>query len=450
MGISRRLITYIGGLVLLVGAFHVLHQSRRVSFVTEGSLTASPSASVNEEGYRENHCASLGGFEDVFIIVRTGSNEVYKKLPPLLNTTLPCFRHYGIWSDLEEEFAGLHIADALDEIDPSLVEQHSDFEYYRYLQEHGRGAVSSDEVAGWTDAPNTKWGRDTPAWKLDKWKFIPVAKKAYRKNPTSKWYIFIEGDTYVLWASLLAWLSDIDASQPYYIGRQMNLGAELFAYGGAGIIISNPAMELLVEQHTTDPDGYNELTINQWAGDFILSAVMSDAGVDLSPAWPTLEGEMPSTLDLKSMSSKGHRLWCYYAGSYHHMTADDIYSYYDFERKWTSEKTEFPRHGDIFRELVFPRMKDRIPDWDNLSADVQSENATFEECRELCESQDGCLQFSLTMSTCKTSSSAKLGTEQLQVQGSDERVDSGWILQRVESFMEDLEATCSGKGWIIP
>ncbi|TGJ87064.1 hypothetical protein E0Z10_g1676 [Xylaria hypoxylon] len=325
----RRLITYVGVLILLIGAFHVLYEYRRVSFVTDDSVTT-----PDEKGHQGDPCASLGGLEDVFVIVRTGSNEVHQKLPPLLNTTLPCFQHYGIWSDREEEFAGLHIADALDEIDPDLLEQHSDFEYYRYLQEYGKGAVLSDEVVGWVDAPNTGLGRDTPAWKLDKWKFVPVARKAYRQHPTSRWYAFIEGDTYVLWASLLAWLSDIDASQPYYIGRQMNLGSEVFAYGGAGIIISNPAMELLIEQHTKDPEGYDELTINQWAGDFILSKVMSDAGVELSQVWPTLEGEMPSMLDLKSMSTKGYRLWCYYATSYHHMTADDIYLYHDFEQRW--------------------------------------------------------------------------------------------------------------------
>ncbi|KAI0533221.1 hypothetical protein GGR58DRAFT_521903 [Xylaria digitata] len=442
---GRRLITYAGVLVLLVGTFHVLRASRRGSFITNNSVTIPHS--VDDKG-RQDPCASLGGLEDVFVIVRTGSNEVYQKLPPLINTTLPCFRHYGIWSDLEEEFAGIHIADSLDEIDPGLVAQHSDFEYYRYLQEHGRELA--DQVSGWADAPNTGLGRDTPAWKLDKWKFLPVAKKAYRQNPTSKWYIFIEGDTYVLWTSLLAWLSGVDASRPYYIGRQMNIGSEVFAYGGAGIIISNPAMELLVEQHKTDPKGYNDFTINQWAGDFILSKVMSDAGVELSHVWPILEGEMPSTLDLKSVSTKGHRLWCYYAASYHHMTADDIYSYYDFEQRWNSTDRGLPRHGDIFRELVFPQMKDQISDWDNLSADVQSENASFEECREICENQDDCLQFSLTASTCKTSSSATLGKEQLRKHDSDERIDSGWILKRVESFMDDVEATCRGQYWINP
>ncbi|KAI3341426.1 hypothetical protein F4824DRAFT_313038 [Ustulina deusta] len=442
----RQLTTNVGILILIVGVFHLFHESRRVSVNTSQHVTTA--TSVDEKGH-QGHCPSLGGLEDVFVIVRTGSNEVNQKIPPLLNTTLPCFRHYGIWSDMEEEFAGIHIADALDEIDSGLVAQHSDFEYYRYLRAYGKSAVS-DEVAGWADAPNTDLGRDTPAWKLDKWKFLPVASKAYRQHPTSKWYVFIEGDTYVFWTSLLAYLSAIDASKPLYIGREMNIGSSVFAYGGAGIIVSNSAMGMLVKQHTADNKTYNEFTINQWAGDFILSRVITDAGVELSPIWPTLEGEKLAMIDVKTISNEGRFLWCYNVASYHHMNPDDIYTYYDFERRWKLANNTFPRHGDIFRELVFPQMKDQISYWDNLSSDVQSENASFAECRRICESQADCVQFSLASHTCKTSSSAKLGKGQSNEQQWNAPVDSGWILKRVESFMEKMEASCSGSRWVMP
>lgn len=331
LGHRRRALIYAGIIIIVLATADVLRGPRHSSLFTAHSI----SNLVHGKG-NPDPCASLADLEDVFVIVRTGTNEVRQKLPPLLNTTLPCFRHYGIWSDMEEEFAGQHVEDALDEIDPHLLEKHPDFEYYRHLQEQGRGSVSSEEATNWTDAPNTDLGRDTPAWKLDKWKFLPVADKAYRRHPTSKWYVFIEGDTYVFWASLLAYLSGIDASRPYYIGRQMNLAEAVFAYGGAGIILSNPAMEKLVEQHRSSPELYDELTISQWAGDFILSRVMHDANIPLSQVWPTLEGEMPSTLNLKTVSTKRHHLWCYYAVTYHHMTPDDIYLYYDFERSWDS------------------------------------------------------------------------------------------------------------------
>ncbi|KAH8161613.1 hypothetical protein CIB48_g6650 [Xylaria polymorpha] len=203
LGGRRRPVVYAGIFLLVVGTLNVLRQS---DHVTDHSVTIP----YLLDGKSQQHsCASLEGIEDVFVIIRTGSNEVQQKLPPLLNTTLPCFRHYGIWSDMAEEFDGYHVGNALDEIEPDLLENHSDFEYYRHLQEHGKQTVSSEEAAGWVDAPNTGFGRDTPAWKLDKWKFLPVAKKAYYQNSTSKWYVFIEGDTYVFWSSLLTWLSGV-------------------------------------------------------------------------------------------------------------------------------------------------------------------------------------------------------------------------------------------------
>lgn len=219
-----------------------------------------------EELHLEGHCAALQGLGNIFVIIRTGFNEAHQKLLPLLNTTVPCLPHYGIWSDLEETYAGQHIGNALDEIDPDLVASHPDFEYYRRLQEKGRDGFSVEEMASWKHAPNTGHGRDTPAWKLDKWKFLPLAKKAYSQHPTSPWYMFIECDTYVFWDTLLAWLAHFDHTQPFYIGRQMHLGANLFAYGGAGILISNPAMRILVEKYTSNTEFYNNFTISEWAG----------------------------------------------------------------------------------------------------------------------------------------------------------------------------------------
>ncbi|KAI0871805.1 hypothetical protein GGS24DRAFT_491936 [Hypoxylon argillaceum] len=439
----RRLMIYAGITIFVVVAFNLLRGSPHLSLVADDASTI---PYFIDENWRQDPCASLRGLEDVFVMVRTGSNEVHQKLPPLLNTTFHCFRHYGIWSDMEGDFAGQHISNALDDIDPRLLEHHPEFEYYRHLQEHGSGIISSEETASWADAPNTDFGRNTPAWKLDKWKFIPIAMKAYRQRPTSKWYIFIECDTYVFWNSLLAYLSKIDASRLYYIGRQMNIAKDVFAYGGAGIIISNPAMKKLVEQHAAHLEEYNILTINQWAGDYVLSRVLLDAGVQLSQVWPTLEGDSPAVLDMKSMSTKGRPIWCYYVGTYHHLTPDDIYAYYDFDRSWDLVKRGFPRHGDIFRHVIYPQMKDMKSEWDNLSLEKRSENASFLECREICENERGCVQFSLTAGTCRTSRVMKLGRRQQ----SDMQVDSGWIVERVESFMKDMDASCSRQGWIAP
>jgi hypothetical protein len=110
----------------------------------------------------------------------------------------------------------------------------------------------------------------------------------------------------------------------------------------------------------------------------------------------------------------------------------------------------FPRNGDIFRRIVFPQLQARKREWDNLSTEVQSEDATFAECQKLCEDKSDCVQFSLTARTCKTLNAAKLGHQQSQAQPSDELVESGWIMERVERFMKEMDAACHGQDWIMP
>ncbi|KAJ8132759.1 hypothetical protein O1611_g866 [Lasiodiplodia mahajangana] len=440
----RRLLVFVGVVTFFL-LLHTFYNQRHNSFSFKDPVTYQ-----DKEEAPEDYCVSLQELGNIFVIIRTGFSEVHQKLQPLINTSLPCLPHYGIWSDLEETYAGQHIDNALDEIDPGLIASHSDFAYYRRLQEHGRDGFSAEELASWKQAPNTDRGRDTPGWKLDKWKFLPLAKKAYSQHPTSPWYMFIECDTFVFWESLLEWLTNFDPTKPFYIGRQMHLGDKVFAYGGAGILISNPAMRMLVTQYTSNIERYNDLTINEWAGDYILARVLSDAGIELFYGWPTLEGDMPATLDFKSTSPIGIYFWCYYTTTYHHLTPQDIYDYYEFEKTWKSNNRSLLSNGDIFRHLVFPRMKPEIPDWDNLSADIEDGDFSFDECLRKCESKPDCMQFSLSNRTCRTSKVVKLGNERLQERPSDERVSSGWAIERIEIFMGTMERSCVGRLWALP
>ncbi|KAI0165694.1 hypothetical protein GGR57DRAFT_132422 [Xylariaceae sp. FL1272] len=444
--LSRRRIPLYACVVLVILLFHVFGDFHSDLFRLFNGVSG---VHYDDGKYRGNLNVSREGLEDIFVIVRTGSNKLQQKLGYTLNTTLRGVPHYGIWSDLEESYEGHHVADALDEIDIDLIKNHPDFEYYRRLQEHGKDGFSEEEKARWSQAPNTPIGRDTPAWKLDKWKFLPVAKKAYARSPSSSWYLFLECDTYVFWDSLLAFLSHFDSNHPFYIGRQLHSASSIFAYGGAGILISNPAMQMLVQHYTSNLQVYNDLTIQKWYGDLILAETMFDAGVGLTDVWPTLEGDMPAMFNVAS-KGPGHRLWCYYATTYHHMTAEDIVQYHEFEKSWRSTNSDFPRTGDIFRHLVYPRMSPQLPDWDNHSTQMASENATFEECHQICEDSSDCVQFSVGDRTCKTSEVVKLGNKLTSEQMAAQPVRSGWVMRRVEALMGATEASCSGQQWKLP
>lgn len=307
------------------------------------SLTRPPSKfgyrwGLESEGALEPFCDLLEGLDDVFVVVKTGANEALEKLPVHLRTTLPCIPHYGIWSDLEDDISGHHISDALDEINPEIVANHPDFEYYRQLREEGTGAFSNEQLTAWAGAQNTAMGRDSPGWKLDKWKFLPLVEKAYRQRPEARWFVLVECDTFVIWRNLLAWLSTLDASQPLYLGHEMQTGDVVFAYGGAGIVMSNAAVQKLVEHRAVNKAFYDDYTTHQWAGDCVLGKALADVGVNLKWSRPTLLGDSVATVDFNStFGSSTARPWCYYATSYHHLTPSDVVQYANFERTWRRE-----------------------------------------------------------------------------------------------------------------
>ena len=143
----------------------------------------------------------------------------------------------------------------------------------------------------------------------------------------------MEADSYLMWPNLLEWLSHFNASQPYYIGEQMQIGDVIFAYGGSGFVLSNPAMREVSENRKARLIEYDEYTSNNWAGDQILGWALLNVGVSLLWSWPNLQGRQPQEIYYTAVSYN-KKLWCHYAVSYHHMTAEQIMAMWQFERQW--------------------------------------------------------------------------------------------------------------------
>lgn len=314
-----------------------------VFFLLQQYLYFRKSVSVSEGKLQEDarSCDSLKGLEDVFVVLRTGATEAPKKLPVHFTTTLRCVPHYAIYSDYEEDIEGHHIHNALDEVNPEIIATHPDFEYYRRLQVGGREAFTDQELAQWAAAKNTNGGRDSPGWRLDKWKFLPLAEKALLQQPDAKWYIFIESDTYMLWQTLLEWLSHFDSSKPHYLGMQMQIGDVVFAYGGAGFAISNPALKKVVEHRRGNLNFYDDFTSGHWAGDCVLGKALADAGVNLLWSFPTLSGDQPADMDFNtSFGGQDKKPWCYFATSYHHLPPAEYPKFAKFEQNWNQEVSD--------------------------------------------------------------------------------------------------------------
>lgn len=278
-------------------------------------------------------CPPLPGIEDVLIVMKTGVTEAQEKVPIHFNTTLRCIPNYVIFSDFEEDVAGVRIYDAFRNIDPEVKRQVPDFDLYNRLQEQGRQGLMSQDFQ---DEANSATGKpNNPGWKLDKWKFLPMVQEALRYKNDAKWYFFMEADTYPVWANLLAWLAKLDSREPYYIGTETQIGDVIFAHGGSGFIISNPALRRVVDAYTADSVTINTYTDYHWAGDCVLGKVLSDVGVPLTFSWPLLQNSNLGELD--EFTREFYREpWCFPAVALHHLTTSDIRNLWVFEQhRWT-------------------------------------------------------------------------------------------------------------------
>lgn len=282
-----------------------------------------------------NACPPADKLDDILVVMKTGSSEILEKLPVHFRTTLRCIPHLAIFSDLAEEVEGRPVMDVLEgEYTNETREAAEEFRVYERLQAQGRGAISAEEIERWQGAENTVFGKtDNLGWKLDKWKFVPMIAKAYEYKRDAKWFVFIEADSYINWWNMVAWLDNFDPVKKLYLGEQMQIGDVVFAYGGTGYVLSNPAIRKALKYRKANMEAVEQFTRDEWAGDMILGWMLAQAGVELSWSWPNLQGQLPNDSDYFG-AGWDRRQWCYAAVSYHHMKAEDIEQLDHFERHW--------------------------------------------------------------------------------------------------------------------
>ncbi|KAL4897536.1 hypothetical protein BDV59DRAFT_45972 [Aspergillus ambiguus] len=382
-------------------------------------------------------CPPLPGVEDVLVVMKTGVTEARDKVPVHFHSTLRCIPNYVIFSDFEEEIDGVKIHDALRNMDTDVKRSVPDFDIYNRLQEQGRAGLESADFA---DEANSAIGKpNNPGWKLDKWKFLPMVQETLRYNDRAKWYIFMEADTYFSWPTLLQWLTHFDASKPHYIGTETQIADVIFAHGGSGFIVSNPAMQRVSDAYADRTVELNEYTDAHWAGDCVLGKVLADVGVPLHFSWPILQNSNVGELD-EFTQSFYRRPWCFPAVAFHHLTARDIEDLWSFERRRWREKAKYTLlHGDVFRELIYPELSNVRDDWDNLSEEAQAGVSSFHECQSTCANTADCTQFVFRDDQCFTGKTPRLGVRRPGVR-------SGWVIRRVENMMNHAP-TCSRTEW---
>ncbi|CAL5869964.1 uncharacterized protein PFLUO_LOCUS4197 [Penicillium psychrofluorescens] len=372
--------------------------------------------------------------DDVFVVIKTGATESQQRIPVHLRTTLQCVPHFAIFSDYEETINGVQVHDILKNVSKTTMETEPEFDLYRRLQEVGREGLTDEE---WGDDINGPLGKtNNPGWKLDKWKFLPMIDSALELKPDAKWYVFAEADTYVTWPNLANWLAHLDHTDPYYIGSPMQIGNELFAYGGAGIILSARTMQRLSSYRARAEEEMDKMTAEEWAGDCVLARALGQVRVSLTWAWPMMLTVTPSELDHFS-EGYGRQPWCYPAISYHHMSPKDIEDMWRFDREWfSSGKNALLLHADVFRKYIHNASLSERRDWDNLSSVKIDLVSSTEACHEACSHDSDCLQWSFGADEgCKHASTTLLGV-------STNGTHSGWMKNRVQKLLDLFQSSC--------
>lgn len=402
--------------------------------------------------------------KDVLVVMRTGMTEALEKLPVHFDTTLKCVPKHVIFSDYEERIQGHQVHDVLNKVSATLKASVPEFELYEHFKIYRREGLNESQHLGSVPSGST----DNAAWKLDRFKFLPMVNRALRHQPGAKWFVFIEADTYLVWPNLLSYLLKLDANKDLYIGKQMSIGDVLFAHGGTGFVLSSGAARKVSAHWRSHLMAYDKYTAESWAGDMVLGKVLKDVDINLTWAFPHFQGNPVHTLD-HNISKMDRRLWCHAPITYNHMREEGIRDLWQLQQARMRKTSEPMLHRDVFKEYILPKLAARIEDWDNISIDAEPKEAMDSgQCYDLCEAQPACLQFSYTAGKCATSSEIRYGyaartrcvdystaaskcirweeIQQQQQQHNSSSIQSGLMMERLQHYVTEIDTLCAGDG----
>ena len=227
------------------------------------------------------------------------------------------------------------------------------------------------------------------------------------------------------------------------------------ANGGAGTLVSNPAMKLFSKEYQYRRDQWTRFMDDHPAGDVILARVMNVAGLILTKSRPLFNPEAPGN-DTYSPTSTDSTQWCSPVITYHHVgpqivrdmwdLEQELYGSYDPDFSNANNGQQVPKYRDVFLRYIYPQMLQGPRDsWDNNCQQDLGERTSLEACRRSCEEQLNCLQYRYDTATkqCSVHDMAQLGDE-----APVSSWTSGWMADRIQAFI-DQAPTCERRGWTI-
>lgn len=225
--------------------------------------------------FRKNDqvCASFPDTSRVLVVMKTGASEAYSKVPMQMLTNLRCVIDFLFFGDMEQEIAGYRVHDSLDTVLDEVKSHNDDFKFY-----HDQKKCEVDQ-----SSCNKYQDYASQGWALDKYKNIHIAEKTYGLRPRHDWYLFVDADTYVVWPTMMQWLSHLDPSKPRYIGSVAMYGDLHFGHGGSGYLVSRTAMRDFFEGKSNVANNWDEATTHSCCGDVMFAqALLNETGLGVN------------------------------------------------------------------------------------------------------------------------------------------------------------------------
>lgn len=315
------------------------------------------------------------------------------------------------------------------------------------------------------------------AMKRKIWKMHQESRSQF--NSLTRWFVFIDTDTFIEWENLLVLLSHLDNAKPIYIGSPVWLPKLQFAHGGSAYVLSHGAMKALNTPEIGDEEQllYSQFGFNTTAlccGDEALARVLKSRGVSLKGYWPMFNGEVPTAV------SFGKDLWCEPVISLHHLSGEDMQDLWQWIEKWKHRTTSmvgssfsldfqpfFPRkiaasrtislttkqQPFLFKDLfqyVAPQIISSRKDWDGIHDSMKifprytASHTSFENCKAACERDNSCFQFVYDGTTCALSNHIRLGGKRPPEENRAYR--SGWMIERIRDWT--TKTHCASAHWL--
>jgi hypothetical protein len=398
-------------------------------------------------------CSRSSGLDRVVIAVKTGATEASLKVPMQLRTSLRCAPHVYVFSDMAQKLGNVQIYDALDTIPAAVKDGNHDFDIYRKQQEL---KDPKKIVKTLHNFPSPGDPDDVAAWVLDKYKNNHIVEKTWASKPDMDWYFHVDADTYVFLSSLTSWLPRLDPSKESLIGSVALIDEKPFAHGRSGILLSNAATRSFAVIHNGTAAKWDYEMNNNCCGDWVLAQILSEWGMEVTPASLMLYGEGLGSICF------GPDFWCQPVATLHHISPSEADRIGRFEQqrqdvnvgtpykpasiKTTADvKVQAPvSFSELFHGLVFETIpSESLADWDSSSEDEAVANIkSMEACIAACANKIECLQSRFNGEKCALGTkNARLGEVHNPQDKNEKRWQSSWNRTRIAEWAS-RQKTC--------